>query len=189
MIFFTADLHLNHIRSIFHGNRPFANVEEMNETIIERINSKVKSNHSLYILGDVFWGRGAEANVALRRLNGKKYLIRGNHDKFLDDKDFDQSIFEWVKDLHKVKHAKKIFVLCHYPILEWPGYYRGYFHCYGHVHSSYLKDDEKYNGQARLAVLGNNAINVGVDANNFMPVSADEIIERISAAADDNSSS
>jgi len=176
MIYFTADMHFDHINSIKHSNRPFESVEEMNETIIARFNSKVRSRDSLYILGDAVWGSGARANEILKRLNGKKYFIRGNHDRFLNDKEFDLSIFEWVKDLERVGHQKMKFVLCHYPLLEWQGYYRGSLHCYGHVHGSYFADDEKYQGPKRLAALGPRAFNVGVDVNDFMPVSADDLI-------------
>ena len=183
MIFFTADLHLGHANSIRYNNRPFDNLEEMNEAIINRFNSKVKPNHSLYILGDVFWGKSAEANTILRRLNGKKFLIKGNHDvKFLTDPDFDHTIFEWVQDIAYLKHKKKMFVLCHYPMLEWLGYYRGYIHLYGHLHNRYVRGEEKYN-ESRLAVLGGNAINVGVDVNDFSPVLADDIIDRVTAAS------
>ena len=176
MIYFTADMHFDHANSIKHSNRPFVCVEEMNENIIARFNSKVGPKDSLYILGDAFWGSGARANEILKRLNGKKFLIRGNHDRFLNHPDFDQSIFEWVKDLDKVVHQGTKFIMCHYPMLEWEGYYRGSLHCYGHVHDSYFKDEERYQGTAKLAALGPRAFNVGVDVNDFMPVSAEDLI-------------
>ena len=177
MIYFTADMHFDHANSIKHSNRPFGSVEEMNEAIIARFNSKVRPKDSLYILGDAVWGSGARANEILRRLNGKKFLIRGNHDRrFLKDKEFDQSIFGWVEDLAKIGHQKMKFILCHYPLLEWEGYFRGALHCYGHVHSSYLNDEEKYHDIERLATLGPRAFNVGVDVNNFKPVSADDLV-------------
>ena len=179
MIFFKSDLHLGHTNAIRHNSRPFSSLEEMNEGIIERFNAKVKPNHSVYILGDVFWGTGLEANVVLRRLNGKKFLVKGNHDvKFLNAPEFDQSIFEWVQDIAYVKYKKKMFVLCHYPMFEWLGYYRGYIHLYGHLHNRYVRGEEKYN-KSRLALLDGNAINVGVDVNDYTPVLADEIIERV----------
>ena len=176
MIYFTADMHFYHANSINHSNRPFGNVEEMNEAIIARFNSKVRPKDSLYILGDAVWGPGARANEILKRLNGKKFLIRGNHDRFLNDEEFDQSIFEWVKDLDKIVHQGTKFILCHYPMLEWEGYFRGSLHCYGHVHDSYFKDEEIYHGSVKLAALGPRAFNVGVDVNDFMPVSAEYLI-------------
>ena len=176
MIYFTADMHFDHANIIKHSNRPFASIEEMNENIIARFNSKVSPKDSLYILGDAVWGSGERANEILKRLNGKKFLIRGNHDRFLNHEGFDKSIFEWVKDLGKVVHQGTKFILCHYPMLEWEGYYRGSLHCYGHVHNSYFKDEEKNHGAAKLAALGPRAFNVGVDVNDFMPVSAEDLI-------------
>ena len=178
MIYFTADMHFDHANIIKHSNRPFASVDEMNENIIARFNSKVGPKDSLYILGDAVWGSGSvsRANEILKRLNGKKFLIRGNHDRFLNHQEFDQSIFEWVKDLDKVVHQGTKFIMCHYLMLEWEGYYQGSLHCYGHVHDSYFKDEERYHGAAKLATLGPRAFNVGVDVNDFMPISAEDLI-------------
>ena len=76
----------------------------MNEKLIENWNSRVKANDEIYILGDFLYrGSGIEANNILAKLNGRKYLIKGNHDKFIDEKLFDKNHFIWIKDYHLLK--------------------------------------------------------------------------------------
>jgi calcineurin-like phosphoesterase family protein len=145
----------------------------MNQKLIQNWNKTVKSpKDEVYILGDfVYQGNGQQANTILKQLRGKKYLIKGNHEKYLKDKDFDLSLFEWIKDYATLKYNKRKFVLFHYPILEWDGYYRHVIHLYGHVHNmniEYFKN-----------TLGMNAFNVGADMNDFKPISIDEILRII----------
>ena len=145
----------------------------MTHFLIQQWNHCVSPDDDVYILGDfTFNTSGEEANRILRRLVGKKYLIRGNHDRFLDDPGFDMSLIEWAKEYYVLKYKKKKIILFHYPILEWQGYFGNSIHLYGHVHNS-NNDKEQ---QRRLDVLGKRAMNVGVDANNFSPISIDEVM-------------
>lgn len=147
----------------------------MNDTLIHNWNAYVTDHDEIYILGDFLYkGNGADANKILRRLSGKKYLIRGNHDKFLDDPEFDTSLFEWVRSYYELDYQKQKIVLFHYPILEWQGFFRDAIHLYGHVHNS-SKDPEQ---RKRLDILGPRAINVGVDVNDFFPISIKTILKR-----------
>jgi calcineurin-like phosphoesterase family protein len=173
MIYFTSDTHFYHSNIINLGKRPFADLDEMHSVLIRNWNSLVSDRDEIYILGDfIHKGDGRQANAILKKLKGKKYLIRGNHDKYIDDEDFDQSAFEWVKDYFVFKHNKRKFVLCHYPILEWDGYFSDAIHLYGHVHNS-RKDPAQ---AKRLEVLGNRALNVGVDVNDFFPISIEQVL-------------
>ena len=96
----------------------------MNDTLIHNWNAYVTDYDEIYILGDFLYkGNGSDANKILRRLAGKKYLIRGNHDKFLDDPEFDTTLFEWVRSYYELEYQKQKFVLFHYPILEWQGFF------------------------------------------------------------------
>ena len=81
MIWFTSDLHLGHRAAINMCGRPFENVEEMNEILIRNFNSCVKKNDTVYILGDFSFASPEETRKILEKLNGKKHLIIGNHDK------------------------------------------------------------------------------------------------------------
>jgi len=145
----------------------------MNNTLIQNWNSCVKNKDEIYILGDfIYKGSGAEANAILKKLNGKKYLIRGNHDIFIEDKSFNKNSFIWIKDYHVLNYKKTEMILFHYPIFEWEDYFKNSIHLYGHVHNCGSNNRQ----QKKFEILGERAINVGVDVNNFCPVSIEQII-------------
>ena len=78
--FFTSDTHFNHANIIKFCNRPFKDVEQMNEVIIANWNSVIGKDDTVFHLGDFCLGGAAEWTKILDRLNGKIYLIMGNHD-------------------------------------------------------------------------------------------------------------
>lgn len=170
-IFFTADNHFCHKNIIKYENRPFNSIEEMNEVMINKWNAKVKKNDDVYILGDFIFSDGSTANTIISNLNGRKYLIRGNHDSFLKDNVFNRSLFEWIKDYYVLKQNNLKFVLFHYPIQVWDCKHHNSIHLYGHVHSN------KENHHPLLVELGK-AYNVGVDVNDFEPISLEAVLER-----------
>lgn len=176
MIYFTADTHFNHSNIIKLCGRPFSNVEQMNETLTKNWNSCVKNDDEIYILGDfIFKGDAAKANDIMKKLNGKKYLIKGNHDRFINDSNFNQNNFKWIKYYHVLNHQGIKLILFHYPILEWEGYFRDAIHLYGHVHNSGNNKErhQKFN------LLGKRAINVGVDVHDFYPVSIEKVLQMV----------
>jgi calcineurin-like phosphoesterase family protein len=184
MIYFTADNHFCHFSIIKHCQRPFLDERVMNNEMIHRWNSVVKRNDEIYILGDfIYKGKGKDANEILSRLNGKKYLIKGNHEKYLDDKEFNYDAFEWVKDYYVLSAEDLKIVLFHFPILSWYNSHHNSIHLYGHVHNSGILYPEF--GET-LKVLGKRAINVGVDVNDFYPVSIYEIKQRVFPKTEDN---
>lgn len=173
MIYFISDLHFFHENIIGFSNRPYTNVEEMNEKMIHNWNSIVDSDDEVFILGDfVVQGNGKHANQILKQLNGKKFLIKGNHDHFINDPDFEISHFEWIKDYYSFRYAGIKFILFHYPILEWDNFFENSLHLYGHVHE---KEKEYFEN-----TLNSRAINVGVDVNNYCPISIEKIIDKVS---------
>lgn len=161
MIYFTSDLHLGHGSVIEFKNRPFKNVEDMNNTLIRNFNSMVHKNDILYILGDLTYRISeSKANELIKKIKGKKFLIRGNHDR-----DYDKSLFEEIYDYKEFNHEKIKYVLMHYPLMEWnKSRYNRSIHLHGHIHS-----DGTYNEQNRRN--GILRYDVGVDANNYYPVS------------------
>jgi calcineurin-like phosphoesterase family protein len=167
-IFFTSDTHFYHKNIIKYENRPFNSVEEMNTAMIENWNETVEPNDEVYILGDFAFADGKTVNELLKRLNGKKYLIKGNHDSFLRDKDFDKSLFAWVKDYHVLNYNNHKYVLFHYPIKVWDCKHHDAIHCYGHVHSKMVNHHKFLDDLV-------NAYNVGVDVNDFTPISIDDL--------------
>jgi calcineurin-like phosphoesterase family protein len=174
MIFFTADTHFYHAEIIPMCRRPFATVKNMNNVLVRNWNSCVTDRDEVYILGDFLVGGNArDANHTLRRMKGKKYLVRGNHDDtYLEDSEFDLSLFGWVKDFFILRHDNCDYVLCHYPLLEWPGFHDGAYHLYGHIHNApALRPDER-----RFGVLkGHRSANAGVDVQDFFPVSIEDV--------------
>lgn len=145
MRYYISDCHFFH-RSLNTAMdcRGFASVEEMNEYMIKKWNNKVRPQDEIVILGDFSMGKGTETNEILDRLNGIKFLIEGNHDKFLDDRKFDRSKFRWIKPYHEFKENKCKIVISHYPILCYNGQYRvddkgnpRAYMLYGHVHDSH----------------------------------------------------
>ena len=88
-------------------------------------------------------GKGKATNVIVEQLNGRLILLEGNHDRFLGDKQFDRSRFEWIGPYLELQDHKRKLVLCHYPILCYNGQYRKMrdgsdrtFMLYGHVHNT-----------------------------------------------------
>lgn len=162
MKYFTSDTHFYH-KMCCEKFRPFETIEEMNEIILVNWNRTVQPNDEIYILGDFSFGNSKQKLDVLKRLNGKKYLINGNHDNLNKEH---KSYFEWVKDYFKLKYQGKTFILCHYPIYSWDKKEYGSIHLHGHTHDN-SHDDFKHP----------NKINVGVDVNNFKPLSIDEIIK------------
>lgn len=171
MKFFIADPHFCHANVIKMNNRPFANVEEMNQTMIHNWNKAVlKNTDEIYILGDFLYrGTGSEANRILQKLKGRKFLIRGNHENYLNDKDFDSSTFEWIKDYYTFRENKRKIILFHYPILEWESYFSNSIHLFGHVHNT--------RSQYFESILGPRAFNVGAEMIDYTPISMQQIFE------------
>lgn len=164
MIYLTSDTHFCHKNIIKYANRPFSSVEEMNEIMVQNWNKTVKPNDEIYHLGDLTFGRNDQH---LHKLNGRITLIRGNHDSE-KTMEYVYSILEWdVKDYLNLKYKDAHIILFHYPIDSWDRARHGSIHCHGHCHGTF----NKYNTNRRR-------FDIGVDVENFHPISLDEIIER-----------
>ena len=168
--YFTADPHFGHANMIKLANRPFSDVEEMDKVLIRNWNNIVRPEDEIYIIGDFAWYSNPEkVNSLLKKLNGKKFLITGNHDHFLKNKNFDRSQFVWIRDYATIKHEGTTIILFHYPITEWDGFYRESIHIHGHQHNK-----PEYN--VKQQELNLKRYDAGVDANNYMPVSIEHIV-------------
>lgn len=144
MRYYIADSHFFHAALNDRMDcRGFSGVEEMNEYMLTKWNQKVRKNDDVIILGDLSLGNAEETNTLLKRLNGRLYLIKGNHDRFLSNKDMDVSRFTWIKPYEELSDNKRKVVLCHYPIMCYNGQYRRgadgtpkTYMLYGHVHNT-----------------------------------------------------
>ena len=82
--YFIGDLHLDHTNIIKYCNRPFRSTEEMNAHILKCWNEIVTNEDDVYFLGDIAFGRGSNSGKYWwEKLNGKKTLIKGNHDRYI----------------------------------------------------------------------------------------------------------
>lgn len=104
--YFISDPHFGHKNIIKYANRPFESVDNMNETIIKNWNNLIKLNDEVYILGDVSLTNQEETNKILNRLNGRLYLIKGNHEKSVMSSKENRDRFEWIKDYYELKYCK-----------------------------------------------------------------------------------
>ena len=176
-VFFTSDTHFYHSNIINFCGRPFKNVEVMNETLIANWNSVVGPDDIIFHLGDFCLGGSAEWTNILNRLNGKIYLIVGNHDiKNLRQGYY--SRFEHIAMQMHIEVGKQKIYLNHCPFLCYGGAYRDTWQLFGHVHTS--KQNTGIDAP-RLHMLFPTQYDVGVDNNNFTPVSFEQvkrIIER-----------
>lgn len=133
--FYISDLHFSHKNVLGFDNRPFKDVDEMNNELIRRWNSVVSDGDIVYILGDMFWCTPKDATPIMEQLNGQKFLVKGNHDRWHDAK-FDK-LFVKIDEYMEVEDNGRKVVLCHYPIPCFKNHFYGWVHLYGHVHNSF----------------------------------------------------
>jgi calcineurin-like phosphoesterase family protein len=167
----TSDLHFGHknIMSFCPQTRARFNndVSYMTEAMIEEWNARVEPIDTVYILGDVAFMSGFDASVVMMRLNGRKILVEGNHDrKTLMDVNFRKQFVE-IHQYLQINYDGHRVVMFHYPIAEWDQMHRGALHFHGHLHGG-VSGLEKYR-----------ALDVGMDATGEIVVSIDYAINRI----------
>lgn len=197
MRYYISDLHF------FHSNlndrmdkRGFASGEAMNEHMIRQWNDRVHKNDEVVILGDLSVGKAEETNEIIHRLKGKLYLITGNHDRFLQKKEFDTSRFVWIKPYGEIHDNNRRIILSHYPVFCYNRQYlrdkkgnpRTYM-LYGHVHNTYdeflinqfiqrtRSSVRKVRGSEEPVAIPCNMINCFCMFSDYVPLTLDEWIE------------
>lgn len=173
MNFYTSDSHFGHANIIKFCNRPFKDVNHMNEALTANWNAVIGPDDTVYHMGDFAMGK---PHSYAKRLNGKKILILGNHDR--------ESQVRACGFFHSIVPYKTVEIdgqkvhLSHYPYKPQVGEYDikfldrmreddGNWLIHGHVHNS-------------KPMLVNKSINVCVEWHNFTPVSETQIIEIMS---------
>lgn len=164
-VFFISDTHFYHNNIIRYCDRPFKDIQEMNETIIRNWNSVVGQDDVVYFLGDFALGSNIEEKYQdlSSRLNGVIYFLRGNHDR---SRASVGKFFNLINNGTTVSYNGFHFILSHHPLYnsEIP---KGYINLHGHIHNN---------------VLGNSFdsschINVSADVVNFTPYFVKDIID------------
>ena len=171
-VWFTSDTHFYHENIIRFCNRPFASVEEMNEELIRRWNETVPEDGTVFHLGDVCFGGPKEWNSVIHRLNGRIFLILGNHDMKQMRQGF-MARFAHVTQQMTIRVGAQAIILNHNPFLCYGGSYRSVWQLFGHVHSG--PNSNKGLDHSRLGMLFPRQYDVGVDNNGFRPVSFHEV--------------
>ena len=175
-VFFTSDTHFGHSNIIKYCNRPFNNTDEMDEALINNWNAKVPKDGIVYHLGDFAWGSINYWEKIREQLNGEIILIYGNHDeKYLNNK-LMYKLFKEVTPQKKIWINKIPIYMNHYPFLCFGGSYKGLgatWQLFGHVHSN--PRSEEGLDHKRLVNCFPTQYDVGVDNNNFTPISFDEV--------------
>jgi calcineurin-like phosphoesterase family protein len=160
-IYFTSDTHFGHPAIMRLSRRPFQSVAEMDAALIAEWNAVVAPGDTVYHLGDFCFRNARPAPDYLAELNGEVHLIVGNHDGATLKRH--SGIFASVKHIREIGVNGRTIVLCHYPMREWHGCWRGAWHFFGHVH-----------GRLNHEPVGC-SLDVGVDSNRFRPWQFEEI--------------
>lgn len=165
---YISDLHFGHENVIPFDNRPWATAEEMDRAMIEIWNETVLPEDDIWILGDFCFRSSHPAEWYLKQLKGKKHLIAGNHDRALLRDNKALAYFESIDKSTEIQDGGKRLILCHYPILEWNGYFRGSYHLFGHIHNRRGKTYEAVCQEARM-------LNCAAALTGYRPVTFEEL--------------
>lgn len=182
--FVISDHHLGHTNSWEKFKRedgsplrPFTSTEEMNETMIELHNAKVKDQDTVYFLGDVVINK--KYLELVKRMNGRKILIRGNHDIFKDE-EYREVGFQ---QIHGVRVFVDKFILSHIPLHPDCVSERFRVNVHGHLHANEIKMPWGVNANRNEIIYADfpdpRYLCVCVEQTNFTPLHFDEVEERI----------
>jgi calcineurin-like phosphoesterase family protein len=170
---FTSDQHYGHRNIITYCGRPFVlpgrepSLAMMHDTLDQRWNLRVKDEDEVYVVGDFSFGPLAVVASRLKRLNGRKHLVRGNHDRH-SNAAFRRAGFEtvqkalWLDEWTLVIHRPQDWV--NHALLEQGPRLRVIS---GHHHGLY---------KVKVDALGATWYNVGVDVRGFAPVTLQELL-------------
>jgi calcineurin-like phosphoesterase family protein len=180
-LFFTSDTHFNHANILRFCNRPWESIEEHDQALIENWNSVIGPDDTVFHLGDFVFGGFPKWKEIVEQLNGHIYLIRGNH----DDKQMTagiQTLFEDCLYQARILVDGKTVYLNHFPFLCFghgdPKIYKDSYsiQLFGHIHSG---PNSTSADVSRSSILYPTQYDVGVDNNNYCPISWKEVNEKI----------
>lgn len=181
-IFFTSDTHFDHENIINFCKRPYSNIEEMNTELIKNWNNTVPKDSTVFHLGDFSFGGFQKWKSIRDKLNGKIILILGNHDmKNLQLSS--EALFDKVYQQMQIIIGGRRVILNHYPLLCYAGTYRVednlVYALSGHTHISNILSKNTGKDFDRMNNMMPTQYDVGVDFNNFAPISWKEVNEKI----------
>ena len=167
-IYLTSDWHI--FKNRYKKEANYVNTSD----IISWCKKNIKSDDVFMYLGDMSYRwindeDREEVKKIFKSLPGIKILIIGNHDGKLLKNDIAMGYFDSVEKMMHVSDNGVQICLCHFPIAEWNGYYKGHVHIYGHIHN---KKDETW----EFMKTRKNAYNAGCMLYGYTPASLNEIV-------------
>lgn len=180
-LFFTSDSHYDHKNIIKYCKRPFSSVEEMNQGLIDNWNSVVGKDDTVFHLGDVTFGGNTNLIKYVSQLNGHIILIKGNHDRKLQQS-ICAKLFDYTCQQLTLNIDGITVFLNHFPFLCFSGTYKTdkSIQLFGHIHSGSLSSGPDIDRFMQYGTL--NQYDVGVDNNHYTPVNWNDILKRIDYA-------
>jgi calcineurin-like phosphoesterase family protein len=180
---FISDIHADHTNVIRLSNRPFKNINEMVDTVVTNINKVVQPNDVLIFVGDICLGKKEAWISFLSRITNKNWvLVRGNHDSW---QAIPKELFMLVVEQFTIRLFGKIFIVSHYPYRcsVWRAFIK-------RLHPAVLSPKRpKDNGLwllhghdhrlTRFVDYHPRMLSVGCDANNFKPISGEEVVRLV----------
>ena len=158
--FFTSDTHFGDMRVLRFDHRPFPTIEAHDNGLVARWNAVVGPRDTVWHLGDFALGPApAELAAIFDSLAGEKHLLVGNND---DDRTLALSGWASVSAYREIVVDARSLVLGHYAFRTWNGMGRGALNLHGHSHAKLSPMPRQYD--------------VGVDAQDFRPVTLSEIL-------------
>ena len=164
-----SDPHFNHTNIIPYSNRPFKSLREMDAAIIDNWNRVVSDDDVILCLGDFCFGTKDNIPYYTNKLNGRKILIKGNHDRSKNlylEAGFQDVMSEFILQPGQAGNHK-VILFSHKPRLGVPD---GVVNIHGHIHEQTL-DPANFKLQ--------NYFNVSVENINYTPIDLQEIIKRM----------
>lgn len=142
-LWFCSDLHINHNNILKYQGRPFENIKEMNDYFVQKWNEYVSQYDDVYFIGDFAFGKPEDATDYLYALNGRIFLITGNHEKAVLKSRKNRNRFALIRDKFELNVRDEAFgnkpfiiYLHHYACRVWNKSHHGAWHLYGHSHDS-----------------------------------------------------
>lgn len=167
-IFFISDLHFSH-RNIFKhcpkrlkicNAKDENDIDAWDEWLTQKWNLTISKKDIVYILGDFSFGTRDKVKNLLSKLNGRKFLILGNHDKSSEgltqyfEQITQQKMVTFKKSSHSFLDEDFTVFMCHYALLTWPQKHYGVVQCMGHSHGNL----DKFNNES-----SDLRVDVGID--------------------------
>ena len=175
--YYIGDMHLGHTGVINMDGRPFASIEEMDKALIDNWNKRVTNKDTVYIIGDLSMRGAKTATEYLKQLNGKKVLIKGNHDRL--NKDIEKYYLE-ITPYKEIHEGGQRIILCHFPIMFFNRQHSGAIMLYAHVHNTIEYEFiETFKKMIATRNIPTRIYNVGcmMPYMNYAPRTLDEILK------------